>query len=322
MTMRARVSDVASPQLVDRPVASVMMLTWNHEAFVRQAVESAVTQEAPFDYEVVIGDDGSTDRTPDLLRALQAAYPHRVRLLLRKRNAGAATNAHDVIRACRGSYIAMLEGDDYWTDPAKLGDQIALLERDPAALMCGARALVWRDGTAAPDGVAPEGDPATLASFGRREMVRGHWWFRTCTKVIPASVMRSVPTRFAGDWSATLWLLGSNPDATIAFLDRVVAVYRLHPSGTWSALSPAGQMWNDVRTLCQVIPRFSGEDRTYLINELHRRVEGLQSDTSVTTRVRLAAALRAVVCCPDHRTSWQQLAAALRVRPAAHEAGG
>ena len=88
MTMRARVSDVASPQLVDRPVASVMMLTCNHEAFVRQAVESAVSQQAPFDYEVVIGDDGSTDRTPDLLRALQAAYPHRVRLLLRKRNAG------------------------------------------------------------------------------------------------------------------------------------------------------------------------------------------------------------------------------------------
>ena len=102
---------------------SVCMITYNHERFIAQAVESALMQETDFDYEIVIGEDCSTDGTRQVLLDLHDRHPDRIRLLLREKNIGASHNFVGTLEACRGEYVAFLDGDDYWTCPNKLQKQ-------------------------------------------------------------------------------------------------------------------------------------------------------------------------------------------------------
>jgi len=110
---------------------SVSMITYNHEKFIAQAVESVLMQKANFEYELVIGEDCSTDNTRQILLEYQKKYPDKIRLLLPEKNLGMHKNAINTLQASRGQYIAALEGDDYWTDPLKLQKQVDFLEANP-----------------------------------------------------------------------------------------------------------------------------------------------------------------------------------------------
>lgn len=118
------------------PKVSVWMLAYNHAPFIRQAVESALMQETNFDFEIVIGEDCSTDGTREVLLELAASSPSKIRLLLAERNLGAKHNARRTFEACCGEYIALLEGDDYWTSPTKLQQQVDIMDQRPDVNVC------------------------------------------------------------------------------------------------------------------------------------------------------------------------------------------
>jgi glycosyltransferase involved in cell wall biosynthesis len=106
-----------------------MILAYNHERFVRQAVEGALMQQCSYPFEIVVCDDCSTDNTREVCLNLQKEYPGKIRLLLNERNKGVINNYFDVMRQCRGKYIADCAADDYWTDPLKLQKQADILEQ-------------------------------------------------------------------------------------------------------------------------------------------------------------------------------------------------
>src|SRR5204862_6731871 len=109
MTETVRESPPAPPKV------SVCMITFNHEKYIEQAVESVMMQETDFDYELVVGEDCSTDSTRDILERLMERYPERIRLNLHAENKGMLRNFEHTLKSYRGEYIAILEGDDYWT---------------------------------------------------------------------------------------------------------------------------------------------------------------------------------------------------------------
>jgi glycosyltransferase involved in cell wall biosynthesis len=109
------------------PKVSVCMIAYNHASFIRQAIESVLDQKVAFSLELVIGDDCSTDGTAAICEEI-AQRDSRVRLLPRERNLGVMPNFARTLLACEGKYIAICEGDDYWTDPLKLEKQIDFLE--------------------------------------------------------------------------------------------------------------------------------------------------------------------------------------------------
>ena len=112
-------------------MVSVAVVTYNHEAYIREALDSILMQQVNFSYEIVVGDDCSPDGTRKILEEYADRYPDRFVLLLREKNLGATANSYDIKCHCRGRYIAQLEGDDFWTDPCKLQKQVDFLESHP-----------------------------------------------------------------------------------------------------------------------------------------------------------------------------------------------
>lgn len=111
---------------------SVVFITYNHEPYLRKALDSVLMQETDFDFEIVVGEDCSTDRTRGLLLEYKEKYPDRITLLFREKNLGRPTlNVYQTAMACKGDYLAFLEGDDYWTDSRKLQSQVDFLRSHP-----------------------------------------------------------------------------------------------------------------------------------------------------------------------------------------------
>ncbi|WP_369808896.1 glycosyltransferase [uncultured Alistipes sp.] len=135
------------------PLVSVCMTTYNHEAYLRQAVESVLVQQTSFAVELVLGEDCSTDATAALCREYAERFPDRVRVVTSDSNVGWRANYRRTFEACRGKYVAYCDGDDWWSDPQKLQMQVDLMESDPGCGMCFTRAENYYQatGTTTPD---------------------------------------------------------------------------------------------------------------------------------------------------------------------------
>lgn len=118
---------------------SVIMTTYNHERYIAQAIESVLRQQTSFRIEIVIGEDCSTDRTLNIALDYQAQYPEAIHIIRSDRNVGWRENYRRTIEAARGKYIAMLDGDDYFTHRKKLQMQVDMLEADEGMGMCYTR---------------------------------------------------------------------------------------------------------------------------------------------------------------------------------------
>ncbi|MCM1109864.1 MAG: glycosyltransferase [Clostridium sp.] len=110
---------------------SVVVLTYNQEDTVRRAIDSILSQKFSGSFEIIVGDDGSTDRTREICRAFAEEYPGVVRLFENRVNKGVRDNYYDCLLEVRGRYIADCAGDDFWTDPLKLQKEYDLLESNP-----------------------------------------------------------------------------------------------------------------------------------------------------------------------------------------------
>lgn len=108
---------------------SVIVLTYNHEKYIRRALDSILEQKTKYSYEVLIGDDASTDGTSKIISEYAQQYPHVIKAFIRKRNLGGSKNLFDIFQHARGRYIANCEGDDYWCDNRKLQIQVDFLEK-------------------------------------------------------------------------------------------------------------------------------------------------------------------------------------------------
>lgn len=117
---------------------SVVTITYNQAKFIEQTVVSAATQKTNFPFEIIVGDDASTDETPDILRKLKKRFPDKIKLILNKRNLGGhgKNNFVNSYQFAKGGYIALLDGDDYWTSENKLQQQADLLDKHQDISIC------------------------------------------------------------------------------------------------------------------------------------------------------------------------------------------
>ena len=122
---------------------SVIMVAYNGEAYIRQALDSIVNQKFSGTFEILVADDRSTDNTAAIIREFAEKYPNIVKPTYREKNLGFSDNIYDVLINAKGTYLAICDNDDYWIDPHKLQKQFDYMEQHPeCGFICSAAQLV------------------------------------------------------------------------------------------------------------------------------------------------------------------------------------
>ena len=209
---------------------SVCVITYNHERYIAQAIEGILAQEVDFTYEVVVGEDCSSDNTRRVLQRYVDKYRDRITLLSRPRNLGMMENFISTVASCRGEYVALCEGDDYWTWPWKLRTQVEFLDAHSDYAIASHNVVVRSENQIRADREWPGAAQKSVLSL--RDLLRGGSGGATCSLVFRNRVFGDFPEWYGrspgGDWA--LQVLCAERGRYRYFPD-VMAVYRVHEHG-------------------------------------------------------------------------------------------
>lgn len=235
---------------------SVLVITYNHERYIAQAINSILMQAVNFDYEIIIGEDASTDRTRQIVLELEKQHPDKIRVMLqteadaeRDRAAGLGGKSNFVkgLQACQGQYLALLEGDDYWTDSAKLQKQVDFLQQHPDFASCFHNVeIIHQDGTKQSGNSCPP-DQKEVSNI---EDLLAENFMQTGSVMYRRSLIGKLPEWFhtssIGDWPLHIMVA---QHGNIGYLDRVMGAYRIHEGAYWSAKPTAHKLLASIKLL-------------------------------------------------------------------------
>lgn len=219
------------------PKISIMLITYNHGKYIAQALESILMQETEYSYEINVIEDCSTDNTQEVVMRYVEKYPHIVKPFFNKKNIGFKVTQKNFFRGfktLKGDYIAILEGDDYWSSPQKLQKQIAFLEANPGYAACSHNTIkVYEDGSREPhrfmywENMKQE---YTLEDF-----IYLQAFFHTTT-LIYRNVFHGIPPKqFISPWSCDIFITIAHMQfGKCQYFDEDMAVYRAHSGGRFS----------------------------------------------------------------------------------------
>jgi glycosyltransferase involved in cell wall biosynthesis len=234
---------------------SVVLRTYDHVRFIAQAIESVLIQRAPFPFELVIGEDCSTDGTREIVEEYVRRHPERIRAVLPEHNVGHGEILRRALDATSGEFVAYLDGDDYWTSPAKLARQVAFLEQNRDCASCFHDVSLIYDEAGMPSGAVSPG--LGEQRFALEQIVM------ECFIPAPAMMFRREVAEALPEWvfgSAWIdWLIHirSAQLGSLGYLPQPLAAYRVHRGGMFSGLDRVSQLEEDVgfyRRLAPEVP--------------------------------------------------------------------
>lgn len=219
------------------PVVSVAIITYNHKDYIRQCLDNVLNQETTFAYEIIIKEDKSTDGTREIVADYQRRYPHLFRIWFCRENLWKKVDIGSHVRAaCRGQYIALLEGDDYWTDPLKLQKQVDLLEAQPGVslcfhpvehVVCGGVLADFNIQARLPLEYRNATGPALVGG-----LLQGRIFVNTCSMVIRSSVVNPFPSWLLGVFAGDLAMMVlCATRGSFAMIEDKMGAYRMHTGG-------------------------------------------------------------------------------------------
>jgi len=216
---------------MNKPLVSVLMITYNHENFIREAIEGVLMQKTVFSIELIIGEDCSTDNTRKIVVEYAEKYPKVIRPLLSENNLGMMKNFIETMQAASGKYIAICEGDDYWTDPLKLQKQVDFLEANEEYSMCFHKSKVLNQNTSG--FIFEQPNINHNKTYTINDLFLGNP-IATASVIFKREFIKSIPDWFSkvpfGDYALYLIILDRSKQNAI-YLSDVMSVYRLHSGG-------------------------------------------------------------------------------------------
>jgi len=223
------------------PVVSVCVQTYNHEPFIAKCLDGILMQQTNFSFEILLGEDSSSDGTREVCVKYAEKHPEKIKLFLHHRENNIKINNSATGRfnfmynvlSSKGKYIAMCEGDDYWTDPLKLQKQIDFLEKNTSYGICFHDIMIYDE--AAQKIKDDDIIESTKDTYDINDLALGNFMHT------PSVVLRNdfvIPSWFSkspiGDWPLYVFQIGSRK---IRKLEGKMAVYRVHENGVWSTKS-------------------------------------------------------------------------------------
>ena len=217
-------------------MVAVWMVTYNHGEFIENAIESVMMQKSTFKYKLFIGEDNSTDKTREICKKLQEKYTDRIELILHEKNIGANSNGMYMYKRCLESgskYIALLEGDDFWTDPNKLQKQVDFLEQNLNYSICFTNLNLLINNNLENSDINQLINSKKNHSASLENFLSPYVWY-TPTCVFRNVVNFNKVKALLYDTSIFSILLKYG---NAYLINDVTSVYRIHNQGTWSMKS-------------------------------------------------------------------------------------
>jgi len=221
-----------------QPKVSIVCITYNHEKMIEKALQGFVNQKTNFPFEAIVADDCSTDNTPNIIQKYAIEYPEIIRPVLRIKNIGSIPNYRDAVSKANGKYLAICDGDDYWTDEYKLVKQVEFMDTHPDySMCCHPFVQTYLDGSS-PDIII---SPWDFVSKETKE--RGYLTFKDFFSVNPVGSMtafyrwdlvRELPIWMEKYKIADLVMHLLHADkGKVGVLEDVMSVYQRHAGGVW-----------------------------------------------------------------------------------------
>lgn len=209
-----------------QPLVSIVTVCYNQKDYIKLTLDSLLSQRTDYTYEIVICDDASTDGTSSVVADYAGQYPDKIHATLRKKNIGAQANFVDALKRAKGNFIALCEGDDYWTDPDKLQKQVKFLEANKDFSLCFHPVSILYENDSRPDEIYP----TQKEGFTLDKLVEGNF-IQTNSVMYRRMKYDNIPEDILPlDWY--LHLLHAK-EGKIGFIDKVMSVYRRHQGGIW-----------------------------------------------------------------------------------------
>ena len=273
-------------------LVSVCCMTYNHVSFIRQCLDGFMMQKCSFSFEVLIHDDASTDGTQDIIREYVTRYPNIIKPIYQKENQyskGIDPNVKYNFSRAKGKYIAMCEGDDYWTDPYKLQKQVDFLESHPDYVMCSHRFNQYIQ----EKNVLEEEDDLTFqgvnydlenligskwltetlqgTSYDLRNLTGCKWITQTLTVMYRRDALDVELLNLYGMSQDVLLFYALLKQGKGYCFPDVMGVYRVHGNGVWSGISLNKQRMLEFRQRLAIYRVEQSEDAAFFLLGLFRR---------------------------------------------------
>lgn len=224
-----------------KPLVSVVLLTYNHERYIRKAIDSVLSQQCDFAIELIVTEDCSTDETWNIVQDYVARNPDSMSAIRSLHNLNTNEVTTRALRIARGEFVAFLDGDDYWTCPEKLVRQVAYLRADPFCSMCAHDAEIVNEVEETLDASFRQSHPAP--AIGTYADLLNFNYIAGPTPMIRRTALCNLPHWFQtaefGDWS--LYLIAAQY-GHIGYMAETMAAYRRHDGGYWSGMTYAHQL--------------------------------------------------------------------------------
>ncbi len=251
---------------------STIIVTYNHARFIAQALESVLAQDVSPDHEILICDDCSTDGTSDIVRKYEKDHPERISLFTSQVNLFDWSLISLAVQKARGAYIALLEGDDFWTCPQKLSRQAGFLEENRHFSCCFHNVLVIDEtGRQLPR----LHNHCERTVWGLSDVLTT-CFFQGSSTMFPASVLRawfqsplfhSCPMQ-SSDWG--LYVFAAQ-QGSLGYLDEVMSVYRLHDQGFWSSVPQTTKFERIIEFYRAIAPHVASEHQSLIQEMIFKR---------------------------------------------------
>jgi len=234
------------------PLVSVVLRTYDHAPFIAQSIESVLIQDAPFPFELVIGEDCSPDGTREIVAGYAERHPDVIRTVLPERNVGHGEMFEQTLRVTRGKLIAYLDGDDYWTSRAKLARQVSFLDRNPDCMSCFHDVSLIHDEIGQPSGILT---PQLADQRFEVEDILPECFIPAPTMMFRRRVAEALPEwSFESPWIDWLIHIRAAMLGWVGYLPETLAAYRVHGGGMFSGMDRVAQLELDLPLYEQLLP--------------------------------------------------------------------
>lgn len=250
---------------------SVIMITYNHSLYIKEAIESILSQVTDFEFELIISNDKSTDDTDQIIKETLAQNPnrHKAKYINHETNLGMMPNFVAALGTSSGKYIALCEGDDYWCDDQKLQIQADFLENNPDFSICFHNVNLLTS-----SGMKEDNRKKKIPEISTIKDIAKNNYIHTPSVMYRNYLIKEFPKYFTeapiGDYF--LHMLNAQ-HGKIKYIDKIMAVYRIHDTSYWSSKKYEEQQAVMIDFLNK-LKTFFDDDIQKIIN---RQVQKIQS---------------------------------------------